>query len=175
MLLLAVCAHAAELPHRVRLELGFAHWFGETSGSPDGFTTPEVTVGVQPGLSFLDLQVRYTRSIPALPATHGTTVGVGFLAAGILLQHDLSLGKQAIVVFAGPEGLLYHDAAGAFTIGGGGVIGARYLFSVGIVVRIGPFLSAHEVFYTLPGEDRSLLEDPRREAQIDLGVSVTAF
>ena len=112
---------------------------------------------MQPGLSFLEVTLRYTRSVPELPLTNGTTVGVGFGSIGLLLRHTLRVGRRSITLYAGPEGFVHHDAAGDASIGGGGAIGVRYLFDVGTTLHIGPFLSAHELFYTLPGEDRDLV------------------
>lgn len=168
-------ASAAAVPHQLGAELGFAHWFGETWGSPDGFTTPELTISAQPGVGFLEVTARYTRSLGELPGTHGTSPGIGYASLGLLLEHELRVGAQCVTLYAGPEVLLHHDAEGGTRLGGGGAIGVRYLFDLGPVAHLGPVLTVHEVFYTLPGEDRALFEDPRRDAQVDLGVTVRAF
>lgn len=150
-------------PTRLRAELGFAHWFGEGVGSPDGVTTPEVALAVEPGVAWMELQVRYTRSLPPLPGAAATAEGLGFAAFSVLLQHELRVGGEALGVYAGPGWVLTHDAAGtlgqAWTVD----VGARWWFAAGAHAEVGPFVTAHQV---------SPIDGAARSAQVDLGVTV---
>jgi hypothetical protein len=168
---------AAPSRHRVAASVGFSHWFGSTFGSPDGVSTPMFAVGLRPGLSFVEIKARYTRSA-APAAVPGAARGlVGFASTELLLCRELRSGRQSLTGFAGALALFTH--AGSPSIGGGygAVLGAEYLVRTGLARShaAGIFLAAHEVFYALPGERRDALEAPRRDAQIDLGLTTTLF
>lgn len=146
MLLLAV-APAAAHPREARLDLGFSHWFGPTSGSPDGLTTPAVSLAVQPGPSWLEIAARYTLSVPAVAGARGSAVGIGFASLAPLGRHTVRDEHGDVVLCGGP--LVLHPR-----------------------LAVGPALGVQGVYYTLPGYAGSFLDDLQREAQIDLGVTV---
>jgi hypothetical protein len=150
--------------HRANATIGLSHWFGPTFGNQDGLTTPTIGLGVQPGVRFLEIRVRY-----ALALTHSPLVG--FLTLGLVATKELQFNKQHLEVYAGPEGLMVHD--GAATFGFAGNLGARWMFDIPtrITHSAGLFFEAREVFYTLPGDPSGF----RHDAQIDLGGVVTLF
>jgi hypothetical protein len=159
----------------VRLALGFSHWFGPTLGSPDGVTTPAVAVGVRPGLSFLEMCARYAVSLE--PIERDEVPGrVGFLSLEVVASREMRAGNQTLLASVGPFGLLDH-AGGSLAGGYGVVFDVEYLFETGLPGRIamGIFLATRVVYYALPGEERDLLGDARRDAQIDLGLVATIF
>jgi hypothetical protein len=166
---------------RVAVSLGFSHWFGPTFGSPDGFTTPMVAVGVRPALSFLEIRARYTRSTSAA-APRDTAGGepvrglVGFASLELLVSRELRVGRHALNAFAGPAALLDHAGGSSVGYGFGVALGVEYTIRTGLAQghAAGPFLGARQVFYVLP-DDRFGLGDARRDAQIDLGLLTTLF
>jgi hypothetical protein len=157
--------------HRVVAFLGFAHWFGPTFGSPEGFTTPVAGVGVQPGLPFLEVRLRYTIAAGPVQLPSGADEHVGFLSLEVALTHIMSFGGQSIEIYAAPFGTLVH-AAGA-TGGAGVAIGARWLVDLSDSVALGPFFEGRTVLYVLPGDTGDLFDDPHNDAQLDLGIAVS--
>jgi hypothetical protein len=168
LLLVAICAvggsaRADELPeastHRLHLALGFSHWFGPTLGSPDGFTTPAVAVGVRPGVAFLELVARYTVSLES---------HIGFASLEVLATREMHLGNQALVAHVGPLGLVSHGGEPSPAAGYGVAFGLEYLFATGLGAgnALGIFLGTRVVYG---------FGDGRRDAQIDLGVIATIF
>jgi len=158
---------------RVRVALGFGHWFGSTVGSPKGISTPALGIGVRPGVSFLEVRVEYALSIRELDLPSSNSSRVGFAVLELVANKEMRVGDQTLNAHVGPLGVLVH--AGSRVGGGFGlVIGAEYLFNLALAFpsAIGVFVHAREVFYRL-GPERTTLTTP--EAQIDLGVVATAF
>jgi hypothetical protein len=162
--------------HRLVGTLGFAHWFGSTFGSPDGISTPELSLGGRPGLSWLDLRFRYSLSLKRFDLPDGRRSYVGFASLEVLVSRELRIGSQALNGFVGVEGSINHSIGGVGN-GLGVVLGAEYLLATGLGHRhaAGFFVVTHEILYTLPGDSSNLLNNPRRDAQVDLGVVTTLF
>jgi len=163
----------ARSPQQMAIWIGFSHWFGETFGSPDGVGTPTFAFGVRPGLSFLDVRLRYTVAVDALELPDGEPSNIGFLSLELALTHGLSLGSQRIDVFAGPLAGVLHADGGSGILGA--VLGSRLMIAAGRDVAIGGFFEGRQVFYVLPDDPEGILEEPRRDGQFDLGVVATFF
>lgn len=174
--LLAALAFAqtdATSPTRAQVSLGFSHWYGETFGSPDGYTTPVVAVGVRPGVRFLEVRGRYTLSVRPLDLPAGDAARVGFGSLEVVALRELRRGDETLVASAGPLALVDHAGRAPVRGGYGLALGLEYLFALGPTSALGVFVSTRQVFYTLPGD--ASLRSPRRDAQIDLGVIGAAF
>jgi hypothetical protein len=163
----------ARSPQQMAIWIGFSHWYGETFGSPDGIGTPAFAFGVRPGLAFLDVRVRYTVAIDALELPDGEPSNVGFLSLELALTHGLSLGRQRLDVFAGPLAGVVHADGGSGIVGV--VLGSRLMIAAGRDLAIGGFFEGRQVFYVLPDDPEGILEQPRRDGQLDLGVVATFF
>jgi hypothetical protein len=163
-LLLAQAQAEPSSGHRANVTIGLSQWFGPTFGSVDGVTTPQISLGVQPGVRFLEIRARYALAFSLLPR-------VGFLTLGVVATKELAFNKQHLEVYAGPEGLLVHS--GTATFGFSVDLGARWLFDIPtrLTHSAGLFFEAREVFYTLPGDPSGF----RRDAQIDVGAMATLF
>jgi hypothetical protein len=176
----AAKARAIELEaaskQRLSVALGFSHWFGATFGSPDGYSTPGLEVGVRPRLSWLELRLRYVLSVipPTLPDGHRGVVG--FASLGLVADKELRVGRHSLVGLAGIELALDHTDRGAGW-GLGIAVGAEYLLRTGARHdhAVGLAVTAHELFYALPGDAMNLFDHSRRDAQIDISVITTVF
>ncbi len=165
----------ARSDHRLSLWLGFSHWFGGTFGSPDGIGTPGLGVGVRPGLSFLEVRARYTVSVTALTLPAGGSSTVGFASLELVATHGLELDRNRIDLYAGPLGAMVHSSG--ITGAMGFVIGVQWTFVIGTSadVALGVTFEGRQVFYVLPGDPHDILNSPRRDGQMDLGVVLTAL
>jgi hypothetical protein len=159
---------------RLSLSLGFSHWFGDTFGTPLGISTPALELSARPGLSWLEIHLRYALSIPPQPVGAGFA-RVGFVSLGLAVSKEARLEGQHLEVFAGLEGLLIH--AGSAGGGVGVCFGAQWLFDIPVRLphAFGPYVETRGFFYVLPNDTRGFFSDPRRDAQIDVGVMTTLF
>jgi hypothetical protein len=175
------CEPVAEVPrparsdHRVAVAIGFSHWFGATFGSPDGFTTPALAVGVRPGLPFLELRLRYSIALQRLQLPRGAGDDhVGFASLEVAATHGLEVAGSRIDLRAGGVGAMVH--ARSVTGGAGIVIGAEWSFPTGLPpdFAVGVFFDARVLLYVLPGDAGDIFSPAgRRDAQLDLGVVLT--
>jgi len=158
--------------HRIQISAGFAHWFGSAFASPDGLSTPTITLGIRPGVWFLELRARYTFALVPISLGSGESGRVGFGSLALVANRELGHRGQTLNAFAGPLGALCHDSTGTRP-GFGLVVGTEYLFDPGWAAgnKLGPFMQVHELFYVLPSSGGQL----RRDAQVDLGVTITWF
>lgn len=177
ILLATVALNSAQPPvapepsnHRLALELGFSHWFGETFGSPDGIGTPAISVGVRPGVRFLELRARYAVAVTRLPLPGGGREHVGFASLELAVGHGLSIGNQRLEVYVAPLAALVH--ASEASLGGGLLLGTRWLFATRMPAEttIGVFFEGRQIFYTLSAGGAA-----RRDGQMDIGVAATFF
>lgn len=166
-------AAPARSAHRLAVELGFSHWFGDTFGAPDGFRTPMLSVGVRPGLPFLEVRLRYAVALAGLALPEGGDEVVGFASLELLATHGLAAGTQKLEVLAGPVATLAH--AGGASGGLGLTVGTQWTFALTGELALGVFFEGRTLFYVLPGDSRDLLDDPRHDAQLDLGIVATLF
>lgn len=162
---------ALRADRRVAISLGFAHWFGETFNAPDGMTTPTLSVGMRPGLSFLELRLRYSLAVKALPLPERDKEHVGFAALEVALTHGLEVGSSRIDLLAGPFAGLVH--AGGVAPAPGALFGAQWTVRVVSNFALGGFFEGRMFWYVLPDDSRNLFSSPRRDAQIDLGLLAT--
>lgn len=162
-------------PRRLAVAVGFSHWFGATFGSPDGYSTPTFSVGVRPGLRFLELRFRTTFSVRAFDFGTGRSGPASFTSLGVLLEHEIRLGRQSFGAFVGPEAIAVRADGTSF--GFGLALGVELLVRTGLPDHhaVGFFLAAREVFFELASDQDSLRAGSRRDGQIDLGVITTFF
>ncbi len=164
---------------QITVSAGFAHWYGGTFDAPVGMYTPGITVGVRPGLAWLEARLHYTVSLVELPLPAGGASRVGFALIEGLLTHELRTGIQRLMIGGGPLGGLVHTAGG---VGAalGGVLTARLLIAISRVAWLGPFFELRALLYTLPGSALPIYEfrdgqlrAGHSDAQIDLGVAMS--
>lgn len=140
-------------PHQLTVNLGFGHWYGGTFGAPIGISTPALTVGVRPGVRFLELRAYYSVSLLDLELpTNGENSHVGFANFDLAATHELRVGIQRMVMGAGVTGGFMHTSQG---VGPslGATLYARYMLDVSSLISIGPYMDARALLYELPGSD----------------------
>ena len=162
-------------PRRLAIGIGFSHWFGTTFGSPDGVSTPTLFVGVRPALRFLELRFRTTFSVVDFDYRTGRHGPASFTSLGLLVEHELHVGRQSLGVFLGPEVIAVRADGTSF--GFDLALGFDFLIETGLRPRhtVGLFVAAREVFYRLGSDSASLFDASLRDGQIDLGVMTTLF
>jgi hypothetical protein len=164
------------------IQLGFGHWYGATFGSPIGVTTPALTLGVRPGLKWLELRGYYSIAVrPLENLSTGLPTTVGFAAWDVALTHEIARDGQRMVMGCGPSaGFIHVDQGVGFSFGAD--IFARYMIRLGNVLAIGPFVDARAMLYELPGSSAPILlfEDynlryGHSDAQIQIGVAASLW
>lgn len=162
-------------PRRLAIGLGFSHWFGTTFGSPDGYSTPTLWAGVRPGLRFLELRFRTSFSTSGFDYRTGRRGPASFTSLGVMVEHELHLGRQSLGIFLGPEAVAVRADGTSF--GFDLALGFEFLIHTGLAPRhtVGFFVAAREMFYRLGSDTTSLFDASLRDGQIDLGVMTTLF
>jgi hypothetical protein len=137
------------------IAIGFSHWFGETFGSPAGFTTPALTLGWIP-LEWLELQANYTISAVGVTVPGGSTSHVGFATLAFMLRRALEVEGERLVFAAGIAGGIVHTVNGVRPALGVAIT-ARYMLRIKERFSLGPVIDARAMIYQLPESDRSFL------------------
>jgi hypothetical protein len=154
---------------QLTVQVGFGHWYGKNFGAPIGATTPALTVGVRPGLRWVELRAYYSVTTdPLVLPTTGETSVVGFAHFDVTLSHELRVGRQRMVMGCGPSAGFVHTKQGiGFSVGSD--LYARYMIDVGAVLALGPFADVRAMYYDLPGSDVPIFEN--NDTHIQIGVA----
>ena len=166
-------------PLRLRMDVGFSHWYADDLRSSVDLTHPTVGLGFRPGLELLELRFRYDLSQVVAPAG-GTAESfdgdyIHFVSGGLAVCKTFYLPRQHLNVLAGLNAVL-PILGGEVSVGGSLGIGIEYLFTPRpeSAFAIGVFMEARNQYYklNLPNGEQT---DTQCDLVLDLGVVATLW
>jgi hypothetical protein len=157
---------------RLRLDIGFAHWFPDQFRHGNDLTSPSFGLGCRPGVSWLELRMRYDRSrVKSLAEDRYAAAWddrpIQFLTPVIALSRTLRVGGESITLSVGWGPVIVKVDGHGPAVGNSTAIVVEYLFGPPVFgARLGAFFDGRKQGYALQMPDRT------RSTQVDYNVAV---